>query len=386
MKNEHKKKILVIHNFYKESGGEDTNIYEELEFLKKYYEVKFFYKKNKNRLNLSDFLGFLLLNNIRSNQELKNTIETFKPDVVYIHNMWFKVNLGIFRVLKRKKIKVILKIHNFRYDCAKYYSSRKHLKGLSQCYACNYSFKKNRIINKYYENSYVKSFFLIHFSKKYFKILKDYPLKIIVLNNFHKNKLLKLGVNDEKIYIINNPISIEKVQVKQKNNFIVYAGRLSEDKGLEELIVAWRNINLNQYELHIIGEGPQKKYLHEKYNDRNIKFIDYMENNEVIKYIRDARAVVTATKLYEGQPRLLTEASSVGTISIFPSFGGMSEFFPKKYEFSFEQFDYKDLEKKLLLLTNKKLVNEVEKRVIDYSEKFFDQVELFIKFSNLVGE
>ena len=45
----------------------------------------------------------------------------FKPDVVYVHNTWFKISLGIFKILKKRRIKVILKVHNFRYECARHF-------------------------------------------------------------------------------------------------------------------------------------------------------------------------------------------------------------------------------------------------------------------------
>ena len=44
-------------------------------------------------------------------------MDTFKPDIVYIHNTWFKANLGIFDILKKENVEVVLKIHNFRFAC-----------------------------------------------------------------------------------------------------------------------------------------------------------------------------------------------------------------------------------------------------------------------------
>ena len=38
-------KLLIVHNFYKEYGGEDSNIYEELDYFKENFEVNFFMKK-----------------------------------------------------------------------------------------------------------------------------------------------------------------------------------------------------------------------------------------------------------------------------------------------------------------------------------------------------
>ena len=53
-------KLLIIHNFYKEFGGEDSNIYEELKFFEKNYEVSFFSQNNSRRINIYDILSFFL--------------------------------------------------------------------------------------------------------------------------------------------------------------------------------------------------------------------------------------------------------------------------------------------------------------------------------------
>ena len=88
---------------------------------------------------------------------------------------------------------------------------------------------------------------------------------------------------------------------------------------------------MSHYKLFIIGEGEVKNKLERKYTDNNIEFLGYLPNEKVLEYIVKAKAVITATKLYEGQPRLLCEASSLGTVSIYPSFGGMDEFFQRLY-------------------------------------------------------
>ena len=49
----------------------------------------------------------------------------FKPDFAYVHNTWFGANLGIFKILKSHKVKTVLKLHNFRYDCARYWLIKK---------------------------------------------------------------------------------------------------------------------------------------------------------------------------------------------------------------------------------------------------------------------
>ena len=69
------------------------------------------------------------------------------------------------------------------------------------------------------------------------------------------------------------------------------------------------NVNLK---LLIIGTGQLKKEFTNKYSSENIEFLGFIENEKAIDLIKNSRAVITATKMYEGQPRLISEASSYG--------------------------------------------------------------------------
>ena len=119
--------------------------------------------------------------------------------------------------------------------------------------------------------------------------------------------------------------------------------RISEEKGVDEILQSWQKSTLENFKLVVIGDGECKESLETKYKSKDILFLGHLKIDEVLKIISKAKAVVVATKLYEGQPRVLCEASSLGTLSIYPSFGGMDEFFPKDYEYKFEQFNYEDL-------------------------------------------
>ena len=122
----------------------------------------------------------------------------------------------------------------------------------------------------------------------------------------------------------------------------MYAGRISTEKGVEDLIESFLRSELNNFRLKILGDGPDLRRLNEKYSDKRIIFYGQKSNDEVLEIIKNSKAVVTATRLYEGQPTLLCEASGFGVPSIFPLTGGINEFFPSNYILGFEQFDYSD--------------------------------------------
>ena len=147
------KKILVVHNFYRNYGGEDSNIYEEIKLLSDQFNVKFFEAKNKLNFSFFAILGLITRSNFRINREFTKVLEEFEPDSVYIHNTWFNINLGIFKILTKRKINIVVKIHNFRYDCARYFLAKNHLKGYKRCNACGFEYKNFQYFNKYFHSS-----------------------------------------------------------------------------------------------------------------------------------------------------------------------------------------------------------------------------------------
>ena len=379
------KKLLVIHNKYQIPGGEDSNIHDEISHLMNQYEVKYLEFNNIEKLRIFDLLSLATRTNIFANRLLKKELNTFKPDAVYIHNTWFKANLGLFKILKKRNINTLFKIHNFRYDCSRFFLASNHLRGSKVCNACFFN-KQNRIFNKYYEDSYLKSLLLIFYSKKLFKIIKNYPLKVIVLTNFHKDYLSMLGVSKSKIFIYCNPITLDgdKIDRTKKNKYAVYAGRLTKEKGVESLLDSWVSADITEFSLKIIGSGNMHSKLISKYRNSNIEFLGELSNEDTLKQIKESSVVITATKMYEGQPRLLCEASSFGVPSIYPSFGGMDEFFPKDYPFSFKQYDYVDLKSKILELSNEHKLNETSNNVYKKISNKLNQDDLLNQFGEIL--
>ena len=86
--------------------------------------------------------------------------------------------------------------------------------------------------------------------------------------------------------------------------------------------------------------------------------------------------------MFEGQPRLLFEAASFGVPSIYPSFGGMDEYFPDDYEFSFEQFNYLDLEKKISLLQNQALLEKESERTYTHVVNLLENSRIHESINN----
>ncbi len=377
------KKLLLIHNSYRQQGGEDIAVINELELLNNNFEVKTLFYENKIT-NIFDILNFFTLSNRSVNKNLTDEINKFQPDIAYVHNTWFKISLGVFKILKKKNIKTLIKIHNFRYHCTQSMNQKVHLDNQSFCQACGLSNLTNNLFNKYFQSSFLKSLYGIYFGKKYLKVIQDEYFSIAVLTKFHKQFLEKKYARRNKVYVIPNYLKENQNNQISENNYFIYAGRLSAEKGIYELIESYLKSDLKENILKIVGDGPELTKLKNKYQNKNIEFLAQLPNDETIDLIMGSKGVISATKLYEGQPTLLCEASLNGKTSLFPNSGGIKEFLPVNYDFLFNQFDYQDFTNKLNKLNEDDIRNRSSQKAKEFIRAKLDPQILITKFNEII--
>ena len=85
--------------------------------------------------------------------------------------------------------------------------------------------------------------------------------------------MVNLGVNENKIKVYPNYLKLSKHSSINNENYIAYAGRISKEKGVEELLKSFLNSNLNDFKLKIIGDGPLLNTLTRNYQQENIEFL-----------------------------------------------------------------------------------------------------------------
>ena len=382
------KNIIVTHTNYQIFGGEDSNFLEEVGVLSEKFSVSKLQFSNKDKINFSDLIGFISNSNFKSNNEFKKILKETNSAIFYIHNLWFKGNLQLLKIAVKQRLEIIIKIHNFRYFCASSYFSENHVKKNQVCNACGYTGTGRFKFNKYFSSSYLKSFFVIWHTKKMIKLLKKYHVKILLISNQHFEFISKQIPNNKRLYKVYNPITIPKNTKKYNENskYVVYAGRVTKEKGIFELIYNWNQFNKKNIELRILGEVDSKltEYL---YNFKEeIKIYGHLDLDKTLEHISNARSLILPTLLYEGQPRVLCEASALGVPSIFPNFGSLKEIFPNEYLLKYEQFNSTDFLSKLNLLHNEQVMRASSDIVFKFSKENFAKEVILEKFIDVVND
>jgi glycosyltransferase involved in cell wall biosynthesis len=329
-------KILLVHNYYGSSApsGENRVFESELDLLRRKNNDVEVFTRNSDEIRESGMLGMLkggLVTpwNLSTANAIKKIVDKFKPQIVHAHNTFPLISPAIFHSIGVKAAK-ILTLHNYRLFCSAGIPLR-HGKVCTECIDKNTSFYSL----KYgcYRNSRISTVPLA-ISVELHKRLgtwKNCVDAFIALTEFQKGKMADAGLDINKIFIKPNfyPGNPIPVPWGEREPFVIYAGRLSAEKGVETLVKAWNLWGGDAPELRIIGDGPLKKTLKEKVKNPKIKFLDLMPPEQAQEQIARSKLMVLPSEGYEGFPRVLGEALAFGTPIAVSSIVPLSEVFKK---------------------------------------------------------
>src|ERR1700728_441197 len=114
-------RILMLHNFYRQPGGEDTCFFAECEMLRGHNdEVSTIELLNDSTAGMSDAaLAINTVWNRRSYAAVAQRIREFQPNVVHCHNTFPLLSPAVYYAADRAGIPVVQTLHNYRLLCLK---------------------------------------------------------------------------------------------------------------------------------------------------------------------------------------------------------------------------------------------------------------------------
>lgn len=105
----------------------------------------------------------------------------------------------------------------------------------------------------------------------------------------------------------------------EKRNYFLVVSRLTRSKKVDAVVDAFNKLGLP---LRIVGAGPEEKHLR-KISNSNIEFSGFVEDNELARLYRGARALIFPSE--EDFGMVAVEALSFGTPVIGLEYGGLRE-------------------------------------------------------------
>jgi glycosyltransferase involved in cell wall biosynthesis len=365
-------KILIIHSHYQLQGGEDAVVDQEIELLRQAHEVDVLYFQNQGGWKgATQFIGSIW--NIGAAQKVRQKIQEFEPDVVHVHNWHFSLGPLVFRKINQLGIPIVHTIHNYRLLCP---SAILLHKGKLFTNSLQQSFPWSAVRNRVYRSSFVLSFwlaFVVWFHKKIgtwnkidaYICLTPFAVELFQQSNF--------GVSREQFSVKPNFTSVPKVfQSIQREKHFLFIGRLSEEKGIDVLLEAFKEL---PFLIKIAGEGPLKKLVEETAKQfSNIRYLGNLSSEEVIIELQKTQTLIFPSVWYEPFGLVNIEAFANGTPVLASNIGAPQSLIIDGYNgFHFEYGNVKDL---MQIITKYDTLPDSEKKEIrsnafrTYTEKY----------------
>ena len=339
-------KILQIHNKYRYFGGEDSVINEEAILLRSHnHEVNQLIRDNsKELISFQDkFNAFKNISYSYKSVDILNEelLKFGSPDIVHVHNTFPLWTYSVFDFFKKKNVPIIMTLHNYRLIWEKL--------GL---------FNKDRKKYGYFKDSNIGSFIISKFINKKEVLLKNVS-KFITHTEFTKQEFSKHVIPENKLIIKPNFLNStnKTIQPISEKNNVIFASRISKEKGILSLIKAFEKIDIN---LDILGDGPLfNKIKKKKFN--NIKLYGNLPRDEVNNFISRSKFLVFPSEWYESFPMTILEAFREGTLVLASNIGSIKSIIKDKFNgILFEPGNTSDLIDKVnWILNNQKECDQI---------------------------
>ncbi|MDI6695065.1 MAG: glycosyltransferase family 4 protein [Anaerolineales bacterium] len=322
-------KILIVHNHYRQHGGEQVAVEAQIALLRKRgHRVILYIRDNteieRNGLWQKATFPFETIFSWRTYREIQTLVSSENPDVAHIHNVFHRISPAVYRALKKTDVPIVQTVHNFRFLCpnALFYTHGRI------CERCKYGNTLYAVRWRCYRQSYILSAlygFAIGLHRRYGTF--DLIDRFIALTEFTAQKLIESGlVPRDKISVLGNflPDPLPRLgSFERREPYLVYLGRLSSEKGIDVLLDAiadWPKM-----ELKIAGDGPQGETLRAKARQQGsrVEFLGYVAGEKKWELLRDAMATIVPSVCYEAFPLTPLESMAVGTPVIASNLGSL---------------------------------------------------------------
>lgn len=313
-------KILLIHNFYGSSApsGENTVYAAEKSLLGAAGHEVTEYTRHSDDIRGQGAWGAVkgaLATpwNPWAARAIVETVERFRPDVVHVHNTFPLISPAVFHAIGQRAARV-LTLHNYRLFCPAAIPMRDG----KVCTDClDRRSVMPSIQHGCYRNSRLATLPLA-VGVALHRRLGTWTRQVdafVALSEFQRQRMVEAGLPARNVFVKpnfypGNPIVVPWIE---RSPVVVFAGRLTAEKGVASLVKAWALWGQQAPELRILGDGELRTELERQAQGLPIRFLGQVPSQQAQQEIARATLLVLPSECFEGFPMVVREAFAFGT-------------------------------------------------------------------------
>ncbi len=319
-------RILMVHNYYRDPGGEDAAFAAEAGLLRGHRQEVVEYTEHNRRIEEMGLLSVAarMVWSRASQRRIYRKLAAIRPVVAHFHNTFALVSPASYYACRKIGVPVVQTLHNYRLLCPAATLFRAG-RACEEClgrgvpwpairYAC---YRGSRP-----QTAAVAAMLGLH---GWLKTWKNGIDVFIALNEFCRRKFIEGGLPEDKILIKPHFVSPDPGPREGLGEYALFVGRLSEEKGIRTLLRAWRH--LGAMPLVIAGDGPLMGLVRSaagRSSGAQLRVLGRCAREEVFRLMKGARFLVFPSESYETFGLVLIEAFACG-LPVLASRSGAAE-------------------------------------------------------------
>jgi len=319
-------RILFVHDFYQQYGGEDEAALADKKLLEERQEKIVLYTRYNDEIKNYSVVEKALffprtIYSRKTVRDVRRLLQRERPELAYVHNVFPLISPSLYYALHSLRIPCIQVFHDYRFLCINgWFYTQGQI-----CERCKWGNYLHGIRYKCMRNSRALSALYavaLGFNRASGALRK---LNFVATTAFSKQKLMEVGVPEERVFI--KPHFIEANAVcpdYRTGDYVAFLGRVSAEKGVWTLVKAFER--MREINLKIIGTGPLEGALRGYISERgmsNVQLVGFKTGTEKWDLLKGSMFSVFPSTSYETFGKAVVEAYAAGKCVIGSNLGGI---------------------------------------------------------------
>lgn len=316
--------VLVVHNRYQQAGGEDSVVRAEVALLREHgHRVTEFVRDNEAITSFSRARKASLALTATWNHEvytgLRELIRTERPAVAHCHNLVPLISPAAYYACRDEGVPVVQTLHNFRLRCP----AGTMFRDGQPCEDCAGGLLHG-VARGCYRGSRAQTaaaamMLLTHRAAGTFERVVD---AYSAPSAFCAGQVAGREIPGEKITVRPNFLLNDPGARTSAADFVLFVGRVCKEKGVRQLLQAWRR--LPHIPLVIAGDGALRQEA-QRTAPANVSFTGALPGEKTMRTMKAARFLVFPSMGYETFGMAVLEAAACGVATIGSRLGAIPE-------------------------------------------------------------
>lgn len=326
-------RILIVHNRYRsaEPGGEDRVVDQESEALVAAGHMLERFEVSNDAIDAMSVTRKAVVPaqvvwNERSRRALAKVLASRRPDVVHLHNTFPLLSPSVLYACHSAGVPVVMTLHNYRLACP---NGTLYRDG-AICHDCVGRLPLPGVRHGCYKQSRVATAPAAAELIVHRRAWRSKVSAFVCISDSQRQILATAGLPRDRLFVKHNFVPPLAVPPQECEHIVVYAGRLTESKGIPLLMRAWDQaraaLPTSRLRLVVAGTGPLAADVGDWAAQRpSVDFVGLLDRDACARLVARARAAVVPSEWEEAFGLIAVEAMSVGVPPIAPERGSFPE-------------------------------------------------------------